>query len=69
MRFKQEQDCFDKIKWFDSISVGYDTCGSYVFCGCCHKDEANPCARAAYRYENGYVRIAWLRRRGGRGKV
>lgn len=66
MNFKRFQDKFDKTKWFDSIAVGYDRCGTYAFCGDCEKSEKYPCARAYarwYRTEKGYVRIARIRRR------
>ena len=62
MDFKQQQDIFDSVKWFDSIQAGEDRCGSYDFCGKCRKEEANPCARAAHRYHNGYIRIAVIHR-------
>ena len=62
MNLKSQQEKFDKVKWFDSIRVGCDACGSYVFCGSCRKEEENPCARAAHRHANGYIRIAVIRR-------
>ena len=62
MNYKARQDQFDNIKWYDSILAGKDQCGSYAFCGKCRKAEPYPCARAAHRYENGYVRVAVLRR-------
>lgn len=62
MDFKGQQDVFDNVKWFDSIQVGNDRCGSYDFCVECRKDEPNPCARAAHRYKNGYIRIAIIHR-------
>ena len=58
MDFKRQQDRFDEVKWFDSIRAGFDTCGTYGFCDVCKKDEKNPCARAAHRRANGYIRIA-----------
>lgn len=63
MDFKTEQDKFDRIKWFDSVKEGRDTCGTYEFCHCCKKEPMYPCARAAHRYQNGYIRIAVLRGR------
>ena len=63
MDFKAEQDRLDKIKWDDSMREGRDKCGTYDFCACCKKEAQYPCARAAYRYRNGYVRIAILRAR------
>lgn len=62
MNFKRQQDRFDEVKWFDSIRAGMDTCGTYVFCDVCKKDEINPCARAAHRHANGYIRIAVIHR-------
>ena len=62
MSFKSQQMIFDKVKWFDSIQAGEDQCGNYEFCKECRKEELNPCARAAHRYANGYVRIATIYR-------
>ena len=62
MNYTLQQKKFDKIKWRDSIESGWDRCGSYEFCGECRKEEPNPCARAATRYENGYVRVAVIHR-------
>ena len=61
MSFRTEQDQFDKIKWFDSMREGRDLCGSYEFCGECRKESKYPCARAARRWQNGYIRLAVLR--------
>ena len=61
MDFKKQQDRFDEIKWYDSIIAGYDRCGTYEFCGVCDKEEEYPCARAAYRCRNSWVRIATIR--------
>lgn len=63
MNFKRQQDIFDGIKWFDSIQIGSDRCGSYEFCLDCRKDEPNPCARAQHRHKNGHIRIAIIHRR------
>ncbi|MBQ3221523.1 MAG: hypothetical protein IJB34_06150 [Clostridia bacterium] len=62
MNFKKQQEKFDDVKWFDSIRAGSDRCGSYEFCGECRKSEPYPCARAAHRHANGYIRIAVIRR-------
>ena len=62
MNFKTEQDQFDKIKWFDSMKAGKDMCGSYEFCGRCKGEWRDPCARAAHRYQNGFIRLAVLRK-------
>lgn len=63
MDFKKKQDSFDEVKWFDSIQVGNDRCGSYEFCGSCRKEEPYPCARAEHRHRNGYIRIAIIHKR------
>lgn len=62
MNFKTQQDQFDDIKWYDSVQAGEDKCGSYAFCYKCRKTESYPCARAAHRYNNGYYRLAMVRR-------
>ena len=63
MTLKETQDVLDKIKWFDSIQMGEDQCGSYSFCKACNKWEEHPCAKAKRRYEKGYIRIATVYRR------
>ena len=62
MNKKEWQDKFDDVKWYDSIQVGCDKCGSYDFCRCCRKTEKYPCALAAYRFQNGFIKIATARR-------
>jgi hypothetical protein len=62
MDFKTQQDQFDNKKWYDSILAGEDKCGSYDFCVKCRKTETYPCARAMYKYENRYIRLAIIRR-------
>lgn len=62
MDYKTQQKVFDDAKWYDSVKAGDDQCGTYAFCGQCSKEEEYPCARAAYRFERGYVRIARVRR-------
>ncbi|MBQ7913475.1 MAG: hypothetical protein IJ308_07030 [Clostridia bacterium] len=61
MNYKAEQEKFDKIKWYDSIVVGYDRCGSYDFCAKCDKTETYPCARAMHKSTKKRVRIAIVR--------
>ena len=61
MDFRAEQEKFDKIKWYDSITVGYDCCGSYAFCKNCNKAEEYPCARAMQKKDKKRVRIAVVR--------
>ena len=62
MNFQQQQKAFDTVKWYDSIQAGEDKCGTYVFCGKCRKEDECPCARAAYRYDNKFIRIAIVRK-------
>ena len=62
MDFKSRQDQFDNVKWYDSVLAGEDKCGSYAFCDKCRKEETYPCARAQHRHENGYIRLAVVRR-------
>ena len=61
MTLQERQGAFDKIKWYDGIRAGKDTCGEYAFCGKCRKEDAYPCARAAERFDRGFVRIATVR--------
>ena len=63
MDYKAWQENFDQKKWKDSIIAGEDTCGSYDFCVKCKKAESEPCARAAERFENPYIRVAILKPR------
>ncbi len=63
MELKKKQDAFDVVKWFDSIKMGADACGSYAFCKRCDKRQDYPCARAQERYTPTYIRIATVRRR------
>ena len=58
MDFRQQQAIFDDVKWYDSIVAGEDRCGTYDFCVECDKGQTYPCARAAFRHQKGYVRIA-----------
>lgn len=62
MNFQKQQDAFDTVKWYDSIQAGDDKCGTYTFCEKCRKDDEFPCARAAYRYDNKFIRIAIVRK-------
>ena len=67
MTLKEEQRRFDDLKWYESIEVGEDKCGSYAFCMDCNKDLTYPCARAARRYVRGVFRVATIIiKRGGR---
>ena len=61
MNFKEQQEKFDKIKWHDGIVMGGDMCGTYDFCSVCDKSLQYPCARAAYKYKRGSVRVATVR--------
>ena len=62
MDFKTQQANFDTQKWYDSLLAGEDKCGSYEFCDRCCNPEKYPCARAAHRHNNKYIRIAVIRR-------
>ena len=62
MDFKTQQEQFDNQKWYDSILAGEDKCGSYDFCVKCCRMEKYPCARAAHRFNNKYIRLAVIRR-------
>ncbi len=62
MDFQGQQNTFDTVKWYDSIQAGEDRCGTYEFCYKCRKTDEYPCARAAHRHDNGYIRIAVVRR-------
>ncbi len=63
MDLKSRQEKFDRIKWYDSLLVGEDRCGTYHFCMKCRKKEQYPCARAMARYEGDFVRVAVVRKR------
>ncbi len=63
MDYKSQQADFDNKKWYDSVLVGDDRCGTYDFCVKCDKSEEYPCAKAMERF-NGkkYIRLAIIRR-------
>lgn len=61
MDYRAEQEKFDKMKWYDSIVVGDDRCGSYDFCKNCDKTEEFPCAHAMQKANKKRIRIATLR--------
>ncbi len=63
MDYKERQKKFDIEKWYDSMLVGEDRCGTYDFCVKCRKDEQYPCARAMARFQKEFVRVAVIRRR------
>ena len=63
MDLQAQQKQFDEIKWFDSILVGEDRCGTYEFCEKCNKYELYPCANAMRRHQAKYVRVAMIIRR------
>ena len=62
MNLKRRQKEIDDLKWYDSILAGEDKCGSYPYCGKCDKDAKYPCARAEYKYNSNYIRLAVIRR-------
>jgi hypothetical protein len=63
MDLQAKQKEFDDVKWYDSILVGEDCCGSYDFCDKCNKYELYPCAKAMQRKSKKYIRIAIVIRR------
>ena len=48
MDYSKKQQELDVIKWVDSESKNYDTCGEYSYCKNCNKSKEYPCA---YAYE------------------
>lgn len=48
MDYSKKQSELDIVKWIDSETKNYDTCGEYNYCANCNKNEAYPCA---YAYE------------------
>lgn len=54
MSYSKKQEELDLIKWVDSETKGYDTCGEYSYCSNCNKNEAYPCAYAYEKYYNEY---------------
>ena len=63
MDLQLEQKKFDDVKWYDSILMGEDRCGSYDFCDKCNKFELYPCANAMRRKAKKYVRVGIVIRR------
>ena len=57
MDLQAKQKEFDDVKWYDSILVGEDCCGSYDFCDKCNKYELYPCAKAMQRS----IAVFWRR--------
>lgn len=45
-----KQKKFDEQKWLDSEKAGFDTCGTYKFCGKCDKSIENPCEIAKAKH-------------------
>ncbi len=62
---KSRQEKFDVKKWYDSLLLGEDRCGTYDFCAKCDKDEQYPCACAMERFRKEFVRVGVVRRRNG----
>ena len=50
MDYSKKQMELDLIKWIDSETKSYDTCGEYSYCSHCNKSEAYPCACAYEKY-------------------
>jgi hypothetical protein len=51
-----KQKKFDEQKWLDSEKVGFDTCGTYKFCGKCDKSLENPCVIAKAKHNKKRVK-------------
>ena len=54
MDYSKRQEELDLIKWVDSETKNYDTCGEYEYCSHCNKTEAYPCAYAYEKYFAAY---------------
>ena len=50
MNYSKKQSELDIVKWIDSETKNYDTCGEYSYCANCNKNEAYPCAYAYERF-------------------
>ena len=48
MDYSKKQAELDLVKWYDSETKNYDTCGEYSYCKNCNKECDYPCA---YAYE------------------
>lgn len=46
MAISAKQNEIDKMKWFKSIDIGTDACGTFDFCSKCDKNLSNPCEQA-----------------------
>ena len=46
MKIEKKQEELDTIKWYKSVALGFDACGSFDYCSKCNKDMKNPCASA-----------------------
>ena len=62
MKLKERQHELDVMKWYDSVSKDDDTCGDYIFCYKCDKEDKYPCARAEHRFNRKYIRLGIIRR-------
>ena len=60
MDYSKRQEELDVIKWVDSETKNYDTCGEYEYCSNCNKNEAYPCAYAYEKYFSAYKAAAKL---------
>ena len=52
MNYSKKQSELDIVKWIDSETKNYDTCGEYSYCCSCNKECAYPCAYAYEKYTN-----------------
>ena len=46
MALTKKQKELDQLKWYKSIELGYDACGSFDYCAKCDKTKENPCDKA-----------------------
>lgn len=52
MDYSKKQAELDLVKWIDSETKNYDTCGEYSYCSNCNKECAYPCAYAYEKFTN-----------------
>ncbi len=52
MDYSKKQAELDLVKWLDSETKNYDTCGEYTYCKNCNKECAYPCAYAYETFTN-----------------
>ena len=52
MKIEKKQEELDTIKWYKSVALGFDACGSFDYCSKCNKANNNPCASAYSEFFN-----------------